>query len=99
MVLFIWGRKRVLPVNIDGMSITETEFSADLHPIRAEVSVELTVIEGRNAAYLYSQGMKESMSGLHLANLALTEGMKESISGLHLTNLPLTHIKDVVIPG
>ena len=37
MILFIWGRKRVLPVNIDSMSITETEFSADLHPIRARL--------------------------------------------------------------
>jgi hypothetical protein len=99
MILFIWGRKRVLPVNIDSMSITETEFSADLHPIRAEVTVDLTVIEGRNAAYMYSKGMKEVMSGLHLANLSLTEGMKGVISGLHLTNLNLTHIKDVVIPG
>jgi hypothetical protein len=99
MVLFIWGRKRVLPVNIDSMSITETEFSADLHPIRATVAVDLTVIEGRNAAYMYSKGMKEVMSGLHLANLALTEGMKGVMSGLHLTNLNLTHIKDVVIPG
>ena len=99
MVLFIWGRKRVLPVNIDSMSITETEFSADLHPIRATVAVDLTVIEGRNAAYMYSKVMKEIMSGLHLANLGLTEGMKEVMSGLHLTNLHLTHIKDVVIPG
>ncbi|NIM10467.1 MAG: hypothetical protein GTO45_00615, partial [Candidatus Aminicenantes bacterium] len=27
MVLFIWGRKRVLPVNITSMNVTETEFS------------------------------------------------------------------------
>ena len=73
IVLFIWGRKRVLPVNIDSMSITETEFSADLQPLRATVTVDLTVIEGRNAAYMYSKGLKEVMSGLHLANLHLTD--------------------------
>jgi hypothetical protein len=99
MILFVWGRKRVLPVNIDSMSITETEFSTDLYPIRATVAVDLTVIEGRNAAYMYSKGMKEVMSGMHLTNLNLTEGGKEIMSGLHLTNLNLTHIKDVVIPG
>ena len=73
MILFIWGRKRILPVNINSMSITETEFSADLHPIRATVAVDLTVIEGRNAAYLYSKTMQEAMSGLNLANLNLTQ--------------------------
>ena len=83
MILFIWGRTRVLPVNIDSMSITETEFSADLHPIRAEVAVDLTVIEGPNAPYMYSKGAKETMSGL---------------KGLS-ANLSLTDVKDVVIPG
>lgn len=70
MILFIWGRKKVLPVNITSMSVTETEFSTDLNPIRATVTVSLTVIEGRSAFYLYSKAMKEAMSVLNLANLA-----------------------------
>ena len=70
MVLFVWGRKRVLPVNIDSMQITETEFSTDLDPIRATVAVSLTVIEGPNAAYLYSQGIRNTMSELHQSRLA-----------------------------
>lgn len=69
MILFIWGRKRVLPVNINSMNITETEFSADLNPIRATVSVSLTVIEGPNIPYTYSKAMKEAMSVLNLANI------------------------------
>lgn len=69
MILFIWGRKRVLPVNINSMNITETEFSTDLNPIRATVSVSLTAIEGPNIPYTYSKAMKEAMSVLHLANL------------------------------
>jgi hypothetical protein len=69
MILFIWGRKRVLPVNINGMDVTETEFSADLNPIRATVSVSLIVIEGPNVPYSYSKAMKEAMSVLNLANL------------------------------
>ena len=51
------------------MTINEEEFSPDLNPIRATVSVGLTVIEGKNVAYLYSKGMKEAMSALNLANL------------------------------
>lgn len=69
MILFIWGRKRVLPVNINSMNITETEFSTDLNPIRATASVSLTVIEGPNIPYTYSKAMKEVMSVLNLANL------------------------------
>ena len=69
MVLFVWGRKRVLPVNINRLTITESEFNPGLQPIRATVAVDLTVIEGPNAAYLYTKAAKEASSGLHLANL------------------------------
>ncbi len=69
MVLFIWGRKRVLPVNINSLNITETEFSTDLNPIRATAAVNLTVIEGPNLPYNYTKAMKEVMSVLNLANI------------------------------
>jgi hypothetical protein len=70
MILFIWGRKRVLPVNINSMNITETEFSTDLNPIRATVNVNLTVIEGGGLPYTYTKVMKDAMSILNLANIA-----------------------------
>ena len=70
LVLFILGRNRVLPVNINSMNITETEFSTDLNPVRATVAVNLTVIEGKSVPYLYSKAMKEAMSVLNLANIA-----------------------------
>jgi hypothetical protein len=69
LILFIFGRKRVLPVNINSMNITETEFSADLNPVRATVAVQLTVIEGMNAPFTYSHLMTEAMSVLNLANI------------------------------
>ena len=75
MILFIWGRKRVLPVNINSMTITETEFHTNLEPIRATVAVDLTVIEGPNPAYMYTKSLKEVMSGLHLANLRAADIM------------------------
>lgn len=67
LVLFVFGRKRVLPVNITTMNITETEFSADLDPVRASVAVSLAVIEGRSVPYLYSRAMTEAMSVLNLS--------------------------------
>ncbi len=69
MVLFIWGRKRVLPVNINSLNITEMLYSPDLNPIRATATVNLTVIEGKSEPYMYSKAMKEAMSVLNLANL------------------------------
>ena len=69
LVLFIFGRRRVLPVNITSLNITETEFSTDLYPIRATVAVSLTVIEGKSVQYRYTQALTEAMSVLHLANI------------------------------
>ena len=70
LILFVFGRKRVLPVNINSMNITETEFSTDLNPIRATIAVNLTVIEGKSVPYMYSKAMTEAMSVLNLANIA-----------------------------
>lgn len=69
IILFIWGRKKVLPVNIKNMSIKEEEFSTELNPLRVTVSVSLEVIEGANVPFLYSQAMKEVMSLLNLTNV------------------------------
>ncbi|MDD5319213.1 MAG: hypothetical protein PHD43_01105 [Methylococcales bacterium] len=69
LILFIWGRKRVLPVNINSLNITETQYSTDLNPVRATATVGLTVIEGKSTAYMYSKAMKEAMSVLNLANI------------------------------
>ena len=70
VTLFVWGRKKVMPVNITNMTIKEEEFSTDLNPIRATVSVNLEVIEGPNAPFLYTKTLKEVMSLLNLANVA-----------------------------
>ncbi|HKQ69131.1 MAG TPA: hypothetical protein VJT73_07320 [Polyangiaceae bacterium] len=69
VILFVWGRKKILPVNITQMQIREEQFSTDLNPTRAIVSVSLEVIEGPNAPYLYSKTLQEVMSLLNLANI------------------------------
>jgi hypothetical protein len=69
LVLFIWGVQRVLPVNINSLAITETEFDTLLNPVRASVAVSLTVIEGKNSFFRYSKTAKEVMSVLNVANV------------------------------
>ncbi len=70
IVLFIWGRKRVLPVNIGSLDITETEFNTRLEPVRATVSVNLKVIEGINVPYNGTRLVKEAMAAVNLGNAA-----------------------------
>jgi hypothetical protein len=56
-------------VNILSMQIREEEFSTDLNPTRAVISVSLEVMEGPNAPFLYTKALKEVMSLLNLANI------------------------------
>jgi hypothetical protein len=86
-VLFFWGPFRIVPVAITSMTITETEYDVLLNPVRADVSVNLQVLIPAqlagdtiaNGAYTYSQGVKEVMAALNLAN-AVQLGMSSAIS-------------------
>lgn len=42
--LFVWGPKRVLPVRLSEFTITEEAHDVNLNPIRAKVSLGLTVL-------------------------------------------------------
>lgn len=44
MLLLVWGAARVVPVRLDGLSITEQAFDTILNPIRAEARLDLTVM-------------------------------------------------------
>jgi len=88
-VLFFWGTFRVLPVTLTSLSINETEFDVLLNPVRAEISVSLQVLTPSQitdsafaiGAYKYTQGVKEVMAGLNLANAAEI-GVSNSLSFL-----------------
>jgi len=50
-VLFVWGRKRVLPVRIASLKIDESVYNNHLNPVRAEIDASLEVLgeaEARN---------------------------------------------------
>ncbi len=77
-VLFFWGPFRIWPVAITSLSISETEYNTLLVPVRAEVTVNLSVLNTNQlsgetlaqGAYNYSQGVREVMAALNLANAA-----------------------------
>ena len=71
MILFIWGRFRVLPVNINSINIKESDFSPNLDPVEASVTVNLTVIEGPNTDYLVTQTFKEVSNASKIVDLVV----------------------------
>jgi hypothetical protein len=75
-ILFIWGLTRVVPVIINSMTINEKEYDNLLNPVRAEVSLGLTMVEQgycsedkiAKGALEYSNLAKDAQAVANLAN-------------------------------
>ncbi|MFF4346173.1 hypothetical protein [Streptomyces sp. NPDC001530] len=75
MTLFVWGPKRILPVRLTGLSITEESFDTRLNPIRAKVDLSLLVLSYADldpdhpghSLFLAHQVVKELMATAHAA--------------------------------
>lgn len=82
--LFVWGLKRVLPVKINDISITEEMHDPNLNPIRAKVSLgmkvlsysDLSVSHPGYGVFLAHQVVKEAMATVGAAN-----GMSQLLTG------------------
>ncbi len=75
-VLFTWGERRILPVIIDSMTITEKQFDAQLNPVQAQVALGFSVMPvtpftedevAQGASQHNSLSQNEQVSS-HLAN-------------------------------
>lgn len=71
LLLFVWGKSRIVPVKLADFSITEEAFDPALNPIRAKVSFSLRVLtvddlgfasKGGSLFMAYLQG-KERLAG------------------------------------
>jgi hypothetical protein len=62
-VLFVWGKKRVLPVRIASLQINESVFNDQLNPVRAEIDVALEVLA--EADVLATAGAKSALDHTH----------------------------------
>jgi hypothetical protein len=51
LVLFVWGKSRIVPVKVSDFSITEEAFDPALNPIRAKVSFSLRVLSVDDLGY------------------------------------------------
>lgn len=73
LVLFIWGKSRVVPVKLTSFSVSEEAFDTRLNPIAAKVDLSMQVLTymeftdssiGRDAFIAYQQS-KEALAQLH----------------------------------
>jgi hypothetical protein len=72
MTLLIWGYKRVVPVSLTSLAITEEEFDPDLNPVRARAEVSLRVLSYNDLSathpgyylFLANQVVKEGLGTL-----------------------------------
>jgi len=56
LVLFIWSKHRVVPVQLTDFSITEEAFDANLNPIRAKISLSMKVLTVRDLGFDHKGG-------------------------------------------
>lgn len=56
LVLFIWSKNRVIPVQLSDINITEEAFDANLNPIRAKVSLSMRVLTVNDLGFEHKGG-------------------------------------------
>jgi hypothetical protein len=90
LTLFVWGVKRILPVRLTELSITEEAYDPNLNPIRAKVSLGLRVLNYHDLGLLSVGGtlfmahqiVKEVMATIgSVGNIAGSVSASVSIGG------------------
>ena len=56
LVLFVWSQNRVVPVKFKSFQITEEAFDPRLNPIRATVSLSMTVLNVNDLGFKHRGG-------------------------------------------
>lgn len=82
LTVFVWGIKRVVPVRITSLSIEEQAYDVNLNPIRAQVSLGLTVLTYNDLSRWNLIG-----KGLFMAHQIAKEVMATSSSIGNITRL------------
>ena len=84
MTLLVWGVKRILPVRLTELSITEEAFDPNLNPIRAKVSLGLRVLNYQDLGLLSAGG------ALFMAHQVAKEVMATIGGAGNISALPTT---------
>ena len=73
LTLLVWGVKRIVPVRVDSLTVTEQAYDTGLNPIRAQVALDLAVLSYDDLSitnpgyyvFLAHQVVKEGMALLN----------------------------------
>jgi Contractile injection system tube protein len=86
LVLFIWGKSRVVPVRVTEFSITEEAFDPNLNPIRAKVSLGLRVMSTDDLGFTHRGGT------IFISYLRTREGLAAKAGSAPLASLGITNL-------
>jgi len=56
LILFVWGKSRIVPVRLTDFSVTEEAFDPALNPVRAKVSLGLRVLSVDDLGFAHKGG-------------------------------------------
>jgi hypothetical protein len=87
LVLFVWGKNRVVAVRPTDCSINEEGFDPALNPIRAKVSLGLRVLSTDDLGFTH-RGGTIFMSYLRTREALAKKAGSASLASIGLTNLP-----------
>jgi len=88
LVLFIWSRNRILPVNIATLSFTEEAFDAQLNPIRATINLKMTVLTVTELGFDHKGGSL-FMNYLQNKERLASKSTGASLDDFGISSLPL----------
>ena len=86
IVLFFWGPGRIVPVRITSFSVEEQQYSPLLYPIRAKVSLGLTVLNENHLLNVAGETGKSAIVTLAKACYKFTQAQKEALATANLAN-------------
>jgi hypothetical protein len=87
LVVFVWGKGRVIPVKITDFSITEEAFDVNLNPIRAKVSLSMKVLTAADLGFSHKGG------SLYLAYQREKERVAEKARRATITELGIQGVQ------
>jgi hypothetical protein len=87
LTLFVWGRKRVLPVRLTELTVTEEAFDTMLNPIRVRASLGMRVLTVDDLGFAHRGGALYLVHHQQQERLARLRG-DSPLSALGLAGLP-----------
>jgi hypothetical protein len=87
VVLFFWGRGRIVPVRITSFTVEEQSFSPTLYPIRAKVTVGMQVLDENDLVNILGQeGPQTASVKIAKACYTFTRAQKEALAMANILN-------------